>query len=58
MFERTRVKYGKNLTLRSRRRVCPVCGRMFDARSCKITVCNVCERNIKKHGRHLRREFT
>ena len=58
MFVKSNVKVWKNLTMRSRHRKCPVCGRMFDAKSGHITVCRVCERKIKRNGRHLKRDFT
>ena len=57
MFVKSNIKVGKNLTMRSRHRKCPVCGRMFDAKSGNITVVGstaniVASGLLEKHGYH------
>lgn len=42
-----------------RRRICPVCGRQFDARNAHVVVCDMCKQMWDRSGqRHRRVKFS
>lgn len=51
-------KSGKFILHPNRRsRICPVCGKKFDAKNAHISVCRRCEQMLDRHGKNLKGRF-
>ena len=51
-------KRGKIFLRPSRRsRICPICGKRFDAKNENFTLCNRCKQMWDRSGKHRRQRF-